>query len=106
MLANLMFNTVTVNRPTISKGTSGAQKNTYSAVYTALPASVQPVTANWLALYMAKHIEVSHSVFFNSNPTILIGDQIVFGTKTLEVKGVRDLISLSRVLAVDCLEIQ
>jgi hypothetical protein len=106
MLANLMFNTVNVNRPTPTKGTSGAQKNTYTTVYSSLPCSVQPVTATWQVLYSQRHIDVTHSVFFNSNPTIQAGDQIVFGSLTLMVQGIRDLISLQRVLVVDCLQIE
>lgn len=101
-----MTSTVTVNRPTAIKGTSGAQKNTLAAVYANLPCSVQPITASWLVQYSQRHIDVSHSVYFNSTPTIQIADQIAFGSKTFLVQGVRDLISLQRVLVVDCLEIQ
>jgi len=105
MLANLMFNTVNVNRPTPSKGTSGGQKNTFAAVYTNLPCSVQPITATWQIVYSQRHIETTHSIYFNSNPTIQIADQIVFGSRTFMVQAIRDLISLQRVLVVDCLEL-
>ncbi len=106
MLANLMTSLVMVNRPTPIRGTSGAQKNTFTAVYTGLPCSVQPVTASWMIQYSQRKIDVSHSLYFNSNPTILIADQIAFGSKTFLVQGIRDLISLSKVLVVDCLELQ
>ena len=105
MLQNLMVNTVVVNRPTPTKGTSGGQKNTLTAVYSNLPCSIQPMSATWLALYGQRHIETSHTLFFASNPTILIADQIVFGSRTFLVQAIRDLISLQRVLAVDVLEI-
>lgn len=106
MLSNLLRHSVTVNRPTPSKGTSGAQVNTYSAVYSAIPALVQPIQATWLMQYQRKAIDVSHTVFFNTNPTILDGDQIAYNSRTLLVKGVRDLQEWGKVLAVDCLEIK
>lgn len=106
MLSHLMFTTVDVQRPTYSKGTSGGIKESWSTVYDDKPANVQPVSASWLVQYAQRKIDVSHTVYFDSNPTIQVGDRIVYGSRNLLVKGVRDLIELDRVLAVDCLELQ
>ena len=105
MLENLMTNVVNVNRPTPSKGTSGGQTNTYATVYSALPCSFQPVSASWLIQYAQRAINVTNTLYFNSNPTILIADQIIMGSHTFLVQGVRDLIASGRVLVVDVLEV-
>ncbi len=105
MLGNLMNQTVNVSRPTPTKGTSGAEKDTYTTVYTGLTCSVQPTTATWMIQYSRRAIDVSHSLYFNTNPTIRNGDKILFGSRVFLVKGIRDLISLGKVLVVDVLEI-
>lgn len=105
MLQNLMLNTVNVNRPTPSKGTSGAEKDTLTTVYTATPCMVQPVKTAWKIEYAQRKIEVTHSIYFNSSITVKNGDQVSFGTRTFFVEGVRDLDSMGRVLVVDCREL-
>jgi hypothetical protein len=105
MLANLQPHTITVNRPTPTKGTSGAEKDTYSAVYSSLPCFVQPVSASWQILYSQRKIEVTHSVYFNQALTIKTGDQLAFGTRTFLVKGVRNLLERGLVTVVDAQEL-
>lgn len=103
MLFNLMTSTVSVNRPTPSKGVTGGQKDTFSTVYTGLPCSIQPISANWQILYSQRQIETTHTIFFAApEPSLLIGDQLVSGSTTYLVQGIRDLISVGKVLAVDC----
>lgn len=107
MIANLTRHKVTVQRPDPPvKGTSGVQKPTYSVVYSDLPCLVQPVQTNWLIQYQRRSIDLTHTVFFGTDPTIENGDEILFGERTLQVKGIRDLQEWGRVLACDCLEIQ
>lgn len=101
-----MRQTVNVNRPTPTKGVSGGQKDTFNTVYSALPCSIQPITASWQILYSQRQIETSHTILFNSNPSLLIGDQLIGTSATYLVVGIRDLITLQRVLAVDCMVIQ
>jgi head-tail adaptor len=106
MLSNLLNHTVTVNRPTDTPDTSGGISESFSAVYSNIPANIQPVSASWLIQYAQRKIDVSHSVYFNQALTINTGDQIAYGSRTLLVKGVRDLIELGRVVVVDCLELK
>jgi hypothetical protein len=105
MVDNLMSHTVNVNSPTTTKGTSGGLKEAFSAVYAGLPCSIQPVSSSWLVRYAQRHIDVSHTLYFNQALTILIGDQIVFGARTFLVEGKRDLIEAGRVTVVDCKEL-
>jgi hypothetical protein len=103
MLANLMTSTVSANRLTPTKGSTGGQKNTYSQVYANLPCSIQPISSAWKILYSQRSIETSHTLFFATPlPSLLIGDQLVTGSVTYLVQGIRDLISLGKVLVVDC----
>ena len=106
MLDNLMTNVVDVSRPVITKGTSGAQKNVLSSLYSDLPCSLQPAKGSWVLQYQARHINITHSLYFNSIPDIDTGDVITFGTRTFLVQGFRDLITLGRVFVVDVLETQ
>lgn len=105
MLANLQPHTVNVSRPTPTKGTSGAEKDTYTTVYSSLPCFVQPVSASWQVRYAQRGIDVSHSVYFNQALTIKPGDRLIFGTRTLMVQGVRNLLEGGQVMEVDCSEI-
>lgn len=105
MLDNLLIHTITVNRPTPSKGTSGAEKDQYTAVYTGLACLIQPVQAQWQLQYAQRQINITHSIGFNRNVTINNGDQLVFGSRTLMVKGVRNLTEQGKVIVADCQEI-
>lgn len=105
MIDNLLWHQVNVNRPTPGKSANGAVTNTYAAAYTNLACQVQPVKAQWLLMYQQRKIEISHSVYFGSNPTVKNGDQIVFGSRTFLVQGIRDLTEQGKVKVVDCLEL-
>lgn len=105
MLLTALNNRVSVQRPTPSTDAIFGETDTYSVPYPNLPASVQPASANWKALYMARHIETTHTVYFDGTPTILNGDIILFGARKLMVVGVRDLAGRGQVLAVDAREV-
>src|SRR5258708_157628 len=104
-LENLMTHTVDIKRPTPVKGNSGGQTKTYTTVYTDQPVSIQPINTSWLVRYAQKHIDVTHSLYFNTALTVRAGDQIVYGTRTFLVEGKRDLIELGVVSVVDCREL-
>lgn len=105
MLDNLMIDTVSVQRPTNTKDSSGAPVKSYATVYADVPANVQPITASWQIQYAQRKIDTSHTVAFVGVPAILNGDQIIFGTRTFLVVGIRNLAGRGVVTAVDCKEI-
>lgn len=104
MLAHLMIHTAVVSRPTASKGTSGAEVDTFATAYAALPGMMQPVTASWQVQYAQRKINTTHTYFTNANPTIQNGDKLTFSGRTFYVQGVRNLCEMGRVTAIDLQE--
>ena len=94
-LQNLMWHRVTIKRPTASKDASGGITSTESAVYTDLPANVQPVSASVSLLYQQRQLTVTHSVYTNQAISARNGDRVYFGTRTFIVTGFRDGLTLS-----------
>jgi hypothetical protein len=105
MLDNLMIHTVNIKRPTAVQGASGGETETLATVYSAQPCSIQPISTHWLVRYSTRHIDVTHTLFFNVPLTLLVGDQITYGSRTFQVQGKRDLVELGRVVVVDVLEL-
>jgi hypothetical protein len=101
---NLLRQTLTVYRKFPAKGQSGGEYDYITPVYTNLPCSIQPVKADWLILFQQRNIDITHIIFINTG-TIQVGDELVSGTRRFFVKGVRDLITLGKVIAIDCAEI-
>ncbi|WP_157368671.1 head-tail adaptor protein [Zavarzinella formosa] len=100
-----MTHCVDVKRPTPVKGASGGQTDTLVTIHKDQPVSIQPVSTSWLVRYAQRHVDVTHSLYFNTSLDVLTGDQIVYGTRTFFVEGKRDLIELGRVTVVDCREL-
>lgn len=103
-LQNLMWHRVTIKRPTASKDASGGITSTETAVYTDLPANVQPVSASVSLLYQQRQLTVTHSVYTNQVISARNGDRVYFGTRTFIVTGFRDLIESDRVFVLDTYE--
>src|SRR4051794_23733105 len=91
MLNNLMRHRITINRPTISQGAMGGQQvNSFAALYTSIPAFVQPLGTAENLLFQQRNIQVSHEVFVNQALSLQPGDQIVYGSRSFTFKGYRD----------------
>ena len=106
MLGNLQKNIVNVQRPTPSKGTSGAEKDTYTTVYTAQACNIQPVSSGWKILYGQRKIDCTHTVYFPGSLTIKVGDKIIYGSRSFMVIGVKDVKELGVITEVDCQELR
>jgi hypothetical protein len=83
---------------------AGGAIEAWSTVYTSLPCNLQTLSNSWQVRYAQKGIDADHTCYFNSNPTILVGDRLVYGSKILYVVGMRDQINLNFILAVDAKE--
>lgn len=103
-VANLMFNTCSVSRPTITADASGGQIKTYSVVATSAPCFVQPVSGHMAVYYNQRKIEVTDSVFFPSDQGLQTGDLLVFGTRSLYVQDYRNLCEKGVAWVAGCVE--
>lgn len=103
-MRHLLKQRVTISRPTIEPDAVGGQSRTYATLYEDLPASVQPVTTQWLALYGSKDIKISHLIFVADPVSLLADDRITYDGRTFVVTGVRNLVELSRVWEIACYE--
>lgn len=105
MIENLQINTVNVQSPTPSKGTSGAEKVTWTTTVNNMPCRVIDASATWKVLYSQRKLDVTHQVFTSQSPTVKVGYQLIFGTKTLRVIGVLSLKGPG-ILQIDTQELQ
>ncbi len=100
-----MLHTVNVNRPANSQNAEGGISTTYNSAYTSLACAIQPVSSSWKLYYASKHIEVTNTFYFIDNPSLLNGDQIVYGSRLYLVEGIRSLSETGRMVLADAREI-
>ena|SRR5579884_2663664 len=105
MLHNLQNATVNVQAPTPTKGASGGEKDTWTTTTTAMPCRVIDASATWKVYYAQKKLDITHQVYTNQKPTVKVGYQIVWGTRTLRVIGITDKGGAGLVTQIDCQEI-
>ena len=101
---NLIFqSTINVERAILS-GASGSWSETFSGVYSGIPASVQPVGTGESLNYGRKNTDVLYNIYVPGTYTVLVTDKIVFGTTTLTVIEVSNQISLNVANKIVCIE--
>lgn len=103
-LPHLMFHRASIQRPTPTKGTSGGEIDFLADVYSDLPCCVQPASGTDLVFYNQRNIQVTHTIFTDRAVSVRNGDTITYNGRTFILKGVRNLIELDRVTALDCYE--
>lgn len=107
-MQNLMFHRITLLRPVISTGNAAAEYvGSFDTIATKVPANVQPMASKEKEIYNLRAIETTHTVYTTSTHLdFQRDDQIEFKSRRFKVVGVRDLIELGRVKAVDCEELK
>lgn len=105
MLDNLQIHTANVQRPTPTKGTSGAEVVTFTTTVADMPCRVLDASAQWRILYAQRNIDITHQVYTNQNPTVKAGYQLVWNNRTLRVMAVYDKSGKGQVLQIDCQEL-
>lgn len=105
MLENLQVHTADVQKPLPTKGTSGAEKVTWSTTVTAMPCRVIDATPTWIIFYQQRQLNITHQVFTNQFPTIKAGYQLIWEGRTLRVVGFNDLGGASKVTRIDTQEL-
>jgi hypothetical protein len=104
MLGNLMSNKASIQRRGVVAATGGANY-TWTDIYSNIGVSIQPASSSLHLSYDARKQNVTHSIFTNKQiVNVAVGDRVLFGSRTLLVQGVFNLIELKRVWRLDCLE--
>lgn len=99
-LASLLINPVTVKIATYSN-VKGVRTPTYTN--TSAYASVQPMSATAQSKYGIEDSSTGFMAYFQSNPGVKAGDQIVWNNSVLSVLGpASDQAGRGRVYAVAC----
>ena len=104
-IGSLCVSTVSVERVTRTDDGKGGWTESWSATAPALPCRIQPLSAAEIARYATVQVEVTHRVYFEGAPDVIPPDRLIYGTRTFEVKGVRNIDELGRLTTVDCKEI-
>lgn len=67
------------------------------------PCWVQPARADTKYQYKRRDEYVTHSVYFDRDPTVTINDRFLFNDKLFQIKGVRNEAELGRLWVIDAL---
>lgn len=109
MISAFYFNyTVSVERASVTKDKGGGATRDWAPVsgLINIAASVQPASADDIALYAGRQIRISHSVYLQSNPGIQRGDRLrVSDGRYLVVRGTLDAAGFGRLYKVVCREL-
>lgn len=103
-MLQLLVKLVTVNRPTATKDSEGGISESYTAVYSDVPCSVQPAATKDIQLYAQRQVQITHTFFVAKAMTLKPGDRLAYNSRTFLFQGMRNLIELGRVYAIDALE--
>jgi len=95
---------VTLQRPTVTTAASGARTQTWAAVGDTLTGWVQPTTADIREEYGSRDIDVTHAVYFATDPAVQIGDRLLIGSTYYVVRGDREQAGVAGLWRVDCEE--
>lgn len=102
LLQDMLVHRIDVKRPTYGDGSTGTEKVVgYTDVIDSLPACVQPVSAQMLTFYLQRGMQVSYTVYTTPGD-YRFSDKLIYKGKALYVLGVRNLVELDEVVALDC----
>ena len=96
--------TVDIEREVPSADSIGGTDRTWATITSDLAAWVQPAKPPTIERYAQRNIVITHAVYFYSDPSIRIGDRLVFGTRHLLVEGVRNTAEVGELWRADCRE--
>jgi len=103
----LCIHTVTIQRNTPTNDRKGGRPDSWAALHTDIKARIRPASANEIAQWGGLPVRLSHIVYFHdASLDILERDRIVYGTRTFNILGVRDVDEWSRYLIVTAEEIR
>ena len=104
MISGLMFHSADWYRANLGQDATNAQYHTGDTlVQRAVPCCIQPATAKEAQFYYERSQEITH-VIYTEATGFLRNDRLVYGSRTFYVVGVRNLIELGWVTALDCVE--
>jgi len=95
---------VDMERPTATLDELGGRSLEWQSVAAGVAAWVQPVAAETREDYARRGMTVTHSVYFATDPSIEVGDRIIFRGRKLVVAGVTDAGGAGRLWKAVCRE--
>jgi len=102
-IASLCDKTIIVQRLDITVSDAGAYEESFAA-WKVIKARIQPLTAAELVKLGREATDVGIKVYCEP-AGIQEPDRIVYGTRTFEILGVRDIDEQGRLSTIDCVEI-
>ena len=99
----LLDKTIAVYRATVSTIDDGAYEESF-AFFASIKARIQPLSAVELVKMGRQAVDVGIRLYVLP-ASIQESDRIIYGTRTFEVIGVRDIDEQGRLSTVDCVEL-
>ena len=104
-MIQLLNQTVTIQRASYSKDSSGGTVETLASAYTSVAANIQPTKTDVVLAYQQRQQKVETTIYTNQLLTLQNGDYVLWGSIRYKIIGVRNLINYNRVLALDCIQV-
>lgn len=79
--------TATAKRRTRSQGSMGGGKDTFTTLFSDRPCWRQPIDGVELMEFNRRGIEVTHKIYFVTDPDLDERDVVIMGTEEMEVKA-------------------
>ncbi len=102
-ISSLCDKTVTVERSGLTVSATGAYEETFG-IWKTVKARIQPLKADEMVKLGRQATDIGIRIYCVPCG-IQEPDRIVFGTRTFEVLGVRDIDEQGRLMTVDCVEL-
>lgn len=96
--------TVNIERATTAEDDLGGRTEHWIVFKSDLAAWVQPASTRTIEQYAARDIEITHRAYFSSDPSVELGDRIVFDSRYFLVMGIRNFGEVGKLWRIDCRE--
>ena len=87
ILANDLYDTIDVETPTITYTTAGAKVKTWEALYSDIPARLQPITADLVDERGMRGLRVTHELIVGQALVVTNEDRVVLDGVYYEIRG-------------------
>jgi hypothetical protein len=101
VIVNELHDLITIERPAITRDLASGIVRTFAAIYTGIPARVQPINAATVEERALRGFDVTHEVYLSQQLTILDDDRMNFGGTLYDIKGYHNPVRIDELMVLE-----